>query len=169
MAKGPTKRAGNHSKLAHNYSIVDGLAQSLIAMSALEVLQSCPKQMKALISMLGAIDPGDTRLMDFDLDKAMSRLPSMVAFQILVSVHNITTHRCVIYDDASTCIMSKNVWQKLWSPEIKPSVITLRAYDGRPSTPVDIYQNVLIYLARKTVLIEIEVLDAHLDYNILLG
>ena len=65
--------------------------------------------------------------------------------------------------------MSKNVWQKLGAPELKPSVITLRAYDGRPSTPVSLFQNVRICLAGKTVHIDIEVLDAHLDYNILLG
>ena len=65
--------------------------------------------------------------------------------------------------------MSKNVWQKLGAPEIKPSVITLRAYDGRPSTPVGLFQNVPVCLVGKTVHIDIEVLDAHLDYNILLG
>ena len=65
--------------------------------------------------------------------------------------------------------MSKNVWQNLGSPELKPSDITLRAYDGRPSTLVGLYQNVPVYLAGKMVLIDIEVLDAHLDYNILLG
>ena len=43
MAKGPTRREGNHSKAAHNYSIIDDLAQSPSTMSALEVLQSCPK------------------------------------------------------------------------------------------------------------------------------
>ena len=43
MAKGPNRRAGNYSKVAHNYSIVDDLAQSPAAMSSLEVMQSCPK------------------------------------------------------------------------------------------------------------------------------
>ena len=86
MVKGPNRRAGNYSKSAHNYSIVDDLAQSPAAMSALEVLQSCPKQRKALLSALGAVDPIDTRMMAFDLDKATPRLPSMVAFQIPVSV-----------------------------------------------------------------------------------
>ena len=65
--------------------------------------------------------------------------------------------------------MSKNVWQKLGAPELKPSVITLRAYDDRPSTPVSLFQNVPVCLAGKMVHIDIEVLDTHLDYNILLG
>ena len=38
MEKGPTTRVGNYSKAAHNYSIVDDLAQSPATMSALEVL-----------------------------------------------------------------------------------------------------------------------------------
>ena len=65
--------------------------------------------------------------------------------------------------------MSKNVWQKLGSPELKPFVIILRAYDGHPSTLIGLYQNFLVFLAGKTVHIDIEVLDAHLDYKILLG
>ena len=90
MAKRPTRRAGNYSKEAHNYSIVDDLAQSPTAMSNLEVLQSCPKQRKTFLSALGIINLADTCLMNFDLDKATPRLPSMVAFQIPVSVQNIT-------------------------------------------------------------------------------
>ena len=138
-------------------------------MSALEVLQSFPKQQKALLFALGAIDLADTRMMAFDLDKATLRLPSTVTFQIPISVQTITIHRCVIDEGASTCIMSNNLWQKLGAPELKPSLITLRAYDGHPSTPVGLFENVLVCLAGKTVHIDIEVLDAHLDYNILLG
>jgi hypothetical protein len=65
--------------------------------------------------------------------------------------------------------MSKVVWQKLSSPELVPSSITLRAYDGRPSSPGGLFQNFLVELGGKTILIEIEVIDAPLDYNILFG
>ena len=107
--------------------------------------------------------------MDFDLDKATPRLPSMVAFQIPVSVQNIIIHQCVIDEGASTCIMSKNVWQNLGAPELKPSIITLRAYDSHPLTPIGLFKNVPIFFSSKTVHIDIEVLDAHLEYNIILG
>jgi hypothetical protein len=63
--------------------------------------------------------------------------------------------------------MSKNVWKKLISPELIPSAITLRAYDGRPSSPEGLFQNVPIELGGKTILIDIEVIDTPLDYNIL--
>jgi hypothetical protein len=65
--------------------------------------------------------------------------------------------------------MSKVVWKKLNSPKIVPSAITLRAYDGRPSSPKGIFQNAPIELGGKTILIDIEVIDAPLDYNILFG
>jgi hypothetical protein len=65
--------------------------------------------------------------------------------------------------------MSKSVWKKLGSHELLPSTITLRAYDGRPSSPEGLFQNVPVELMGKTVLIDIEVIDAQLDYNILFG
>jgi hypothetical protein len=49
-----------HAKAAHNYSLVDDLAQSPVAISVLEVLQTFPSQRKSLLSALGAIDTADT-------------------------------------------------------------------------------------------------------------
>jgi hypothetical protein len=118
---------------------------------------------------LGAVDPTDTRLITFDLDSGEPHLPTLIAFQIPVKIRNITVHRCIIDEGAFTCIMSKTVWQKLGSPKLIPSTITLRAYDGRPSSPKGLFQNVPVELMGKTILIDIEVIDASLDYNILLG
>jgi hypothetical protein len=56
-----------------------------------------------------------------------------------------------------------------WLLELVPSAITLRAYDGRPSSPKFLFQNVPIELGGKTILIDIEVIDTPLDYNILFG
>ena len=57
-----------NAKVAHNYSIVDDLVQSLTTMSTLEALQRCCSQRKELLTMLGAIDPLDSHLMTLDLD-----------------------------------------------------------------------------------------------------
>jgi hypothetical protein len=65
--------------------------------------------------------------------------------------------------------MSKLVWKKLSSPELIPSAITLRACDGRPSSPEGIFQNFLVELRGKNILIDIEFIDSPLDYNILFG
>jgi len=56
--------------------------------------------------------------------------------------------------------MSKIVWKKLGSPELKPSEITLRAYTNLPSTLVGLSQGILIQIYDKTILIDIEVHDA---------
>jgi hypothetical protein len=157
------------ARVAHNYSLVDDLAQSLAVMSVLEVLQTCPTQRKSLLSALGEVDPADTRLITFDLDSSEPRLPTLIAFQIPVKIRNITVHRCIIDEGASTCIMSKTVWKKLGSPELIPSSITLRAYDRQPSSPEGLFQNVPVELGGKTILIDIEVIDTPLDYNILFG
>jgi hypothetical protein len=105
---------------AHNYSLVDDLAQSPIAMSVLEVLQTCPTQRKSLLSALGAVDPIDTHLINFDLYSGEPRLPALVAFKIPVKIWNITVHRYIIDEGASTCIMSNTIWKKLGSPKLIP-------------------------------------------------
>jgi hypothetical protein len=158
-----------HAKAAHNYSLVDDLAQSPAAISVLEVLQTCPSQRKSLLSALGALDTADTQLITFGSDNGEPRLPAQVAFQIPVKIWNTTVYRCIIDEGASTCIMSKDIWQKIGSPELVPSTISLRAYDGRPTSPIGLCQNVPIELGGKTILIDIEVIDAQLDYNILFG
>jgi hypothetical protein len=120
-----------------------------------------------LLFALREVDPTDTRLITFDHDSGEPCLPTLVAFQIPVKIQNIIVHNCIIDEGASTCIMSKMMWQKLGSPELIPSAITLRAYDGRPSSPEGVFQNVPIELGGKTILIDIEVIDALLDDNIL--
>jgi len=65
--------------------------------------------------------------------------------------------------------MSKVFLWKLFSIDLVPYIITLRAYDARPSSPEGLFQNVPIELGGKTILIDIEVIDAPLDYNIVFG
>ena len=74
-----------NARASPNYSIVDDLASAPCAMSALEVLQSCPSQRKALLSAIGACDPKNSRLITFDLDQVSTCLPHQVAFQVQVN------------------------------------------------------------------------------------
>jgi hypothetical protein len=60
--------------VAQNYNIVEDLAQAPSAMSALEVLQSCPAQWKALLKAIGGIDPTDTNLIVFDLEDHIAQV-----------------------------------------------------------------------------------------------
>ena len=74
------------ARAAVSYSIVDDLAQTPTAMSALEVLKTCPTQWKALLATLGAIDPSESKLITFDTENGEPRMPSTIAFQIPVSI-----------------------------------------------------------------------------------
>jgi hypothetical protein len=96
--------------VAHNYSLIDDLAQSSAAMLVLEVLQTFPTQRKSLLFALGVVDTADTKLITFDIDSEEPCLPALITLQILVKIWNITVHRCIIDEGASTCIMSKSVW-----------------------------------------------------------
>jgi hypothetical protein len=49
-------------------------------MSALEVLQSCPAQRKALLKAISGIDSTDMNLIIFDLEDHIPRLPPQLAF-----------------------------------------------------------------------------------------
>ena len=67
------------------------------------------------------------------------------------------------------CVMSTLVWQKLGSPILQSSSMTVWDYDGHPTKSQGILPHVPIMLAEKTVLIDIKVINAQLDYNLLLG
>ena len=68
---------------------MEDLARLICAMSALDVLQSCPTQRKALLSSIGTVYLNDTSLITFDLEQSTSRLPSHVAFHIKVLSHGM--------------------------------------------------------------------------------
>jgi hypothetical protein len=58
IPKGAFKKASHNpnARAAQNYSVVEDLSQTPCAMSALEVLQSCPSQRKALLTTLGSTE-----------------------------------------------------------------------------------------------------------------
>lgn len=139
-------------------------------MLGIEDLKACPTQSKAFLSVLGVIGPFDTRLMTFDLCNVEPHLPPSVVFQIPDTTKNIVINHCIIDEGASTRVMSVSVWNKLCSPKLVPSMITLRPYDARPFHKKGFWKNGPIETTCKTVLIDIEVVDdANLEYNNLLG
>jgi hypothetical protein len=107
-------------------------------MSTLEVLQTYPSQRKILLSVaLGVVDPS-----------TLASLHSIWTTQNLSPLlgsfpnpgHSLEYHYPLMHyvdEGASTCIMSKIIWQKLGSLELTPSAITLWAYDGPISTQGD--------------------------------
>jgi hypothetical protein len=138
-------------------------------MSSLEVLQSFPAQRKALLKSIGGIDPTDTNLIIFDLEYHVPRLPPQLAFQIQVVVENKNICRTVIDEGASTCVMSVTCWKAIGSPTLTESHNTLKAFNGTGFKPYDVLPSLSITLEGKLVNVEVEVFDAPLDYNLLLG
>ena len=65
--------------------------------------------------------------------------------------------------------MSLSCWKGLGSPELSKSVTMLTAFDGRYFRLHDIISSLKVRLGGKTIAIEVEVVDAPLDYNLLLG
>ena len=65
--------------------------------------------------------------------------------------------------------MSLSYWKALGSPELVPSNTLLIAFVGRSFRPHGILPAFEIKLAWKAVSIEVEVIDAPLDYKLLLG
>jgi hypothetical protein len=120
---------------AQNYSIVEDLAQAPSAMSALEVLQSCPTQWKALLKAIGGIDPIDTNLIIFDLEDHIPRLPPQLTFQIQVVVADKNICRIVIDECASTCVMSVSCWKAIGSSPLIESHNMLKAFNDLALNP----------------------------------
>jgi len=169
--KGVVRRSSfnPHAWDAQNYSILEDLAQAPSAMSALEVLQTWPAQWQALLSSIGAIDPSDVNMIAFELETHLPRLPHQLAFQIQVIVRQKTIFHTIIDEGASTYVMSLNCWKAIGSSSIKQSPNTLKAFDGIGFKPFWVLTALPDELEGKIVIVEVEVVDAPLDYNLPLG
>ena len=65
--------------------------------------------------------------------------------------------------------MSLTCWKALGSPKLVPSNTFFTAFDGISFHPHGILLAFEIKLVGKVVSVEVEVIDARLDYNLLLG
>jgi hypothetical protein len=75
----------------------------------------------------------------------------------------------VIDEGASTCVMSLSYWKAIVSPSLNESHNTLKAFNGSSFNSYDVLPSFPITLEGKMVQVEVEVFDAPLDYNLLLG
>lgn len=86
-----------------------------LAMSALEVLQTCPTQWKSLLSAIGVIDPVDLRLITLDLENNVFHLPHQIYFLIQVIIKGKMIHQTIIDEGDSTCTMFISCWKAIVS------------------------------------------------------
>jgi hypothetical protein len=105
----------------------------------------------------------------FNMDNFKSRLSHQLAFQIDVVVHNQHIHRIIMDEGASTCVMSLACLKGLKSPALNQSLTMLQAFDGRCFHPHGLLQSLAVQLGGKNITVDVEVVDAPLDYNLLLG
>lgn len=154
-------------QVAQHYKVIKDLAQAPSAMSALEVLQTCLKQWKALLFAIGGIDPIDSNLITFDLENHVPHLPHQILFLIQVIIKGKMIHQTVIDEGASMCTMLVSCQKSIGSLPLNQSPNTLQAFDGIRSPPYAILTSFLITLEGKTI--ESEVMDVNLNYNIFLG
>jgi hypothetical protein len=138
-------------------------------MLALEVLQSYPTKHKSFFKSIGGINPTDTNLIIFDLEDHIPRLPAQLAFQIQVIVSDRNICRTVIDEGASTCVMYITYWKSIGSPPLIESHNTLKSFNGSGFKPYSVLPSLPITLEGKTINVEVEVFDAPLNYNLLLG
>jgi hypothetical protein len=175
IPKGAFKKASHNpnARATQNYSVVEDLSQTPCAMSALEVLQSCPSQRKALLATLGSTETCNLGTIMLDTTDLKPHLPYHVAFQIVVAypTKNFTRNifRTVVDEGASTCVMSLACWKAIGQPILSLSPTLLTAFDGHSFQPHGIIPSFPMQLGGKTVCVEVEVVDASLDYNLLLG
>ena len=77
---------------------------------------------------------------------------------------------CTVIDEGIVAsVMSLACWKGLSSPTLSLSMNMLTTFDGRSFRPHGILPSLKVHLGGKTVAIEVEVVDAPLDYNLLLG
>jgi hypothetical protein len=80
-----------------------------------------------------------------------------------------TIKHTIIDEGTATCMMYLTCWKAIGSPTLSHSSTMLTAFDGRSFSPHDILPTFLVQLGGKTMEVDAEVVDAPLDYNLLLG
>ena len=138
-------------------------------MSALEVLQSCPSQRKDFLSALGVNDDNSSSVIKFETTGLQPHLPYHLSLLIHVECLNMTVKCTVIDEGIASYVMSLSCFKGLGSPKFSQFATMLIAFDGRSFRLHRILPSLKVPLGGKTVAIEVEVVDAPLDYNILLG
>jgi hypothetical protein len=136
IPKGTFKKASHNpnARDAQNYYVVEDLSQTPCAMSALEVLQSCPSQRKALLTSLGSTETCNLGTIMLDTTDLKPHLPYHITFQIVMG-HPTKTFtrnifRTVVDEGASTCVMSLACWKAIGHPVLSLSPTLLTAFDG---------------------------------------
>jgi hypothetical protein len=129
----------------------------------------CPSQRNSLLFVLEALDPGGSKVIKFDVTNVKTFFPYHAAFQIHVGYSKYTI-KCIFIDEGTaTCMMSLVCWKALNSLTLSQSPTILTSFEGHSFLPHGILPTFSIHLCRKTMEVDVMVVEAPLDYNLLLG
>lgn len=171
LSKGSLRRVMHNlnAKVTYNYNIVEDLAQALVVMSALEVLQIFPTQSKKILSSIDGVDPSCSNIMSFNPCFWKPYLPHHLAFHVMVHVFRQRVHRKILDEGVLTCIMSSKCWKSLGSPTLSAPISTLKAFDQNTLQPHRVFFALPIELGRKMIFVEVKVIDGPLYYKLFFG
>ena len=122
-----------------------------------------------MLFSLGINDDNSSSIIKFETMGLQPRFPYYMSLLIHVECLNNTMKCNVIDEGASVSVMSLSCWKGLGSPKLSQFATMLKAFDGRSFQPHRILPSLEVQLGGKTIMIEVEVVDAPLDYNFLLG
>ena len=122
-----------------------------------------------MLSVLGVNDDSSSFVIKFETIILQPHLPYYVSLLIHVECLNMIVKRTVIDEGAAASVMSLSCWKGLSSPKLSKSATMLTAFDGILFWPHGILPSLKVRLGGKTIAIEVEVVDAPFDYNLLLG
>ena len=122
-----------------------------------------------LLSALGVSDDSSYSIIKFETMGVQPRLPYYRSLLIHVECLNNTIMHTIIDEGVATSMMSLSCWKGLGSPKLSQSATMLTAFNGISFQLHMILPSLEVNLGGKTVAIEVEVGDAPLDYNLLLG
>jgi hypothetical protein len=101
------------------------------------------------------------------------RLPYYVVFHIVVAYTMKTFTQnifCMVVDEGtSTCVMSLACWNAISQPIFSSSPTLLTYFDGCSFRPHGIIPSLPVQLGGNTVCALVEVVDAPINYNLMLG
>jgi hypothetical protein len=95
--------------------------------------------------------------------------PYHMAFQIHVDYLKYTIKCNFIDEGIAMCVMSLTCWKSIGYPTLSQYPTMLTAFGGHSFCPHGILLNFLFHLGGKIVEVDVKVVDAPLDYNLLLG
>ena len=95
--------------------------------------------------------------------------PYYMSLLIRVECLNNTIIHTIIDEGTAASVMSLSCWKGLGSPTLSQSANMLTAFNGRLFQLHSILPSVEFQLGGKTIAIKVKVVDAPLEYNILLG